>query len=187
MNSEIFNEKNLKEKIQKSIEALKTNLASVRTGRANPAFLENVHVEVYGSSMSLKQVATISVDTNSSLKVTPFDKGSAKDIYAGIRDAGLGINPIQDGGDIRVPLPQMTEERRKELQKVVQKYGEDTKVAIRNIRRDTNDDLKKANKDKQISDDELKRYATSVDKIVDASTAEIDSLVTKKSKELMEV
>jgi ribosome recycling factor len=174
-------------RMAKSLETLKNDLGKIRTGRAHPGLLENVRVEYYGAKAPLNQVANVSASDARTLTVTPFDKGQAGAIEKAIRDSDLGLNPVASGGVIRVPLPALTEERRKELSKHVRAEGENAKVAIRNVRRDSNQHLKDALKKKLITEDEDKRAEEAVQKATDRFIAEVDKLVTAKEKDIMQV
>ncbi len=182
-----FNKKQIEEHFTKCVDALKNHLGSLRTGRANPAFLDDIRVDVYGSKMKIKEIANVNVLDNFTLAVKPFDSSSLGQIAKGIQESGLGLNPIQDATLIRVPLPQITEERRKELAKISEKYGEEGKIAVRNVRRDENDKIKKAHKDKEISEDDLKKFEADVQKITDLSIKSIDEAVKVKIAEIMKV
>ena len=150
-------QKNMQGKMEQSITALKNNLVKIRTGRANPALLDSVHVEYYGSMVPLSQVANVSTLDARTLSVQPWEKGLGPKVEKAIRDSDLGLNPSSMGELIRVPMPAMTEERRKDLTKVVRQEGEAAKIAIRNVRRDANEAVKKLVKDKEISEDDQKR------------------------------
>jgi len=177
----------LDEKMKKSISVLKEELNTVRAGRANPALLDKIMVDYYGSPTPLKNISNISVPDPRSLLISPFDPKSINDIEKAINIANLGINPSNDGKSIRLVIPAVTEERRKELIKVIKKYGEDTKIAIRNERRDANDSLKKQEKAGELTEDDLKQSMDEVQKMIDKSIKEIDSIITEKEKEIMEV
>lgn len=179
--------KNLEERSKKSIAVLKEDLNTVRAGRANPSLLDKVMVEYYGSPTPLKNLANISVPDPRTLLITPFDPKAVSEIEKGINVANIGINPSNDGKCVRLIIPQVTEERRKELTKTVKKMGEDAKVAVRNIRRDANDDLKKLEKAHDITEDELKKALDDVQKAIDKTTKEIDDIVSAKEKEILEV
>jgi len=174
-------------KMKKAIEILKKNFVAVRTGRANPALLDHVNVDYYGSPVSLKQLASISVPEPRQLLITPFDKTSSQAIEKAILTSDLGINPRREAGVIRLMLPDMSEERRKQLTKVIKKESEDAKVAIRNVRREANDSLKKQKNDKKITEDDEKALDKKVQDLTNKYTGEIDSLLSSKEKELMEV
>lgn len=178
---------NLDERGKKTLAVLKDELNTVRAGRANPALLDRVSVEYYGTPTPLKNIANISVPDPRTLMITPFDSKSISDIEKAINIADIGINPSNDGKCIRLVIPQVTEERRKELTKTVKKIGEDAKIAIRNLRRDANDAFKKLEKEHEISEDELKRYFDDVQKDTDRIIKEIDDMIAAKDKEIMEV
>ncbi len=179
--------KNLEEKSKKSISVLKEDLNTVRAGRANPSLLDKVMVDYYGSPTPLKNLANIAVPDPRTLLITPFDPKSISEIEKGINVANIGINPSNDGKCVRLVIPQVTEERRKELTKTVKKMGEDSKIAIRNIRRDANDELKKREKAHEITEDELKKALEDVQKATDKTIKEIDEIVAAKENEIMEV
>ena len=173
-----------KEKMEKSVKALETELSTVRTGLANAAILDRVEVMYYGYRTPLNQVASISVPEPRLLMVKPFDKSTIKDVEKGIVDANLGLNPINDGTVIRLPIPPLTEDRRKELCKQVSRLGEDAKVSVRNIRRDANDALKK---NKEYSEDTRKGLEEDVQKLTDEFTKKIDALVKEKENALLTI
>jgi ribosome recycling factor len=179
--------KDAENRMTKSLDTLKTDLGKVRTGRAHPGLLENVRVDYYGNKAPLNQVANVSASDARTLTVTPFDKGQAAAIEKAIRECDLGLNPAAAGGVIRVPLPMLTEERRKELGKHVRSEGENAKVAIRNVRRDANQHLKDLLKKKLITEDDDKRAEDAVQKSTDKFIAEVDKLVAAKEKEIMQV
>ena len=179
--------KNLEEKSKKSISVLKEDLNTVRAGRANPSLLDKVMVDYYGSPTPLKNLANIAVPDPRTLLITPFDPKSISEIEKGINVANIGINPSNDGKCVRLVIPQVTEERRKEITKTVKKMGEDSKIAIRNIRRDANDELKKREKAHEITEDELKKALEDVQKATDKTIKEIDEIVAAKENEIMEV
>ncbi|MBP5984813.1 MAG: ribosome recycling factor [Brachymonas sp.] len=180
-------QKNMQGKMEQSITALKNNLVKIRTGRANPALLDSVHVEYYGSMVPLSQVANVSTLDARTLSVQPWEKGLGPKVEKAIRDSDLGLNPSSMGELIRVPMPAMTEERRKDLTKVVRQEGEAAKIAIRNVRRDANEAVKKLVKDKEISEDDQKRSEAEVQKITDKEILAIDQLVQEKEQDLMAV
>lgn len=179
--------KTLDGKMDQSIAALKNNLTKIRTGRANPALLDTVHVDYYGSMVPLSQVANLSLLDARTISVQPWEKNMAPKIEKAIRDSDLGLNPSSMGELIRVPMPAMTEERRKELTKVVRGEGEGAKVAVRNLRRDANEAVKKLVKDKLASEDDQKRCEADVQKATDKHIAEIDRLVASKEQDIMAV
>ena len=179
--------KTLEERIEKTYEILKENLNTVRAGRANPALLDKVTVSYYGVPTPLKSLANVSAPDPRTIVVTPFDPKSIPDIEKGINEANIGINPANDGKCVRLVVPQLTEERRKELQKVVKKYGEESKVAVRNLRREHNEEIKKLEKDGELTEDDVKKELDETQKIIDNSVKHIDEIVEKKNKEIMEV
>jgi ribosome recycling factor len=179
--------KTLEDKMDHSIEAFKHNLTKVRTGRANPALLDTVHVDYYGSMVPLSQVANLSLIDSRTIGIQPWEKGLGAKIEKAIRDSDLGLNPSSMGDLIRVPMPAMSEERRRELTKVVRNEGEGAKVAIRNIRRDANDAVKKLVKDKLASEDDQKRSEAEIQKVTDKHIAEVDRLVASKEQDIMAV
>jgi ribosome recycling factor len=179
--------KTVETKMDLSIVAFKNNLAKVRTGRANPALLDSVQVDYYGSMMPISQVANVSLLDARTITVQPWEKAMASKIEKAIRDSDLGLNPSSMGDLIRVPMPAMSEERRKELTKVVRNEGESAKVAVRNLRRDANEAVKKAVKDKLASEDDQKRTEAEIQKVTDRHIIVIDQLVVAKEQDLMSV
>ena len=179
--------KNLEEKSKKSISVLKEDHNTVRAGRANPALLDKVMVDYYGSPTPLKSLANISVPDPRTLLISPFDPKAIGEIEKGINVANIGINPSNDGKCVRLVIPQVTEERRKELTKTVKKMGEESKVAVRNLRREANDELKKLEKAHEITEDELKKALDDIQKATDKTIKEIDDIVAAKDKEILEV
>ena len=177
----------LGEKIERSITFLKENLNTVRAGRANPALLDKIMVDYYGTPTPLKGVANISVPDPRSLLIAPFDPKSLGDIEKALNLANIGINPSNDGKALRLQIPQLTEERRKELTKTVRGYAEDAKVAVRNERREANERLKKQEKDGELTEDDLKNEEKLVQKATDDAISEIDKIAAAKEKEIMEV
>lgn len=175
------------EKMEKSIATLQKDLATLRAGRATPALLDKVLVDYYGVPTPIAQMASISVPEARTLVIQPWDKGTVKDIEKAILKSDLGLTPISDGTVIRLPIPQMTEERRLELVKTVRKKGEECKVAIRNVRRDANDMLKELEKSSEISEDDLKRGQDEVQKVTDKHVKQVDEVIAAKEKEIMEV
>ena len=176
-----------KVRMGKSIESLKNDLTKLRTGRANPSLLDHVMVSYYGSDVPISQVANISVADARLLTVTPWEKGVAQDVEKAIRNSDLGLNPAAAGDIIRVPLPALTEDRRKDMIKLVRSEGEAAKVAIRNIRRDANNDFKELVKEKEISEDDERRAHDDMQKLTDTHIAEVDNHLGVKEKELMEI
>lgn len=179
--------KNTDQKMQKSIESLKADLAKIRTGRAHTGILDHVQVDYYGSPMPINQVANLTLIDARTIGVQPWEKKMAGAVEKAIRDSDLGLNPATQGDVIRVPMPALTEERRRDLAKVVKGEGENAKVAIRNLRRDANEQLKKLLKDKAVSEDDERRAQDEVQKLTDKFIAEIDKLVTTKESEIMAV
>jgi ribosome recycling factor len=179
--------KNMDAKMDQSIQALKSNLAKIRTGRANPALLDAVQVDYYGSMVPITQVANVSLLDARTISVQPWEKGMGAKIEKAIRESDLGLNPASMGDLIRVPMPPMSEERRKEMTKLVRHEGESTKIAVRNLRRDANEAVKKLVKDKLVSEDDQKRSEAEIQKHTDKHVAEIDQLVVAKEHEIMAV
>ena len=177
----------LKAKMEKTKAVLKEELNTVRAGRANPALLDKVMVEYYGVPTPLKNLANVSTPDPRTLAITPFDPKCIPDVEKAIGAANIGINPSNDGKCVRLVVPQVTEERRKELTKTVKKIGEDAKVAIRNLRREMNDELKKQEKAGEITEDDLKKELDNVQKSIDKTVKEIDDICALKEKEIMEV
>ena len=178
---------NADQKMQKSIETFKANLAKIRTGRASPGILEHIMVDYYGNPTPISQVANLGLADARTINVTPWEKNMVAVVEKAIRDSDLGLNPATQGAVIRVPMPPLTEERRKELTKVVKSEGEETKIAIRNLRRDANEHLKRLVKDKEISEDEERRAQDEIQKLTDRYVTDVDKLVLEKDKELMTV
>lgn len=177
----------LKEKIDKTTDKLKEDLLTVRAGRANVALVDKVMVKYYDVPTPLKQLANISTPDPRTIAIAPFDASILKEIEHGINEANIGITPSNDGKVIRLTMPQVTEERRKELTKTVKSHGEDAKVALRNLRRTANDDLKKSEKSGEMTEDELKSALDRVQKMTDQGVSEIDRIVVAKDKEIMEI
>jgi ribosome recycling factor len=175
----------LQRRMHGAVEALKHDLSGLRTGRASTALLDTITVEVYGSNMPLNQVATVSVPEPRMLTVQVWDRSNVQPVEKAIRSAGLGLNPVTDGQLIRLPIPELTEERRKELAKLVGQYAEKAKIAVRNVRRDGMDHLKQDEKKHEISEDERKRLETEVQKLTDETIKEIDELAQAKEKEIL--
>ena len=174
-------------KMDQSIAAFKNNLTKIRTGRANPALLDSVHVDYYGAMLPISQVANVSLLDARTISVQPWEKGMGAKIEKAIRDSDLGLNPSSMGDLIRVPMPAMSEERRKELTKVVRNEGESAKIAVRNLRRDANEAVKKAVKDKLASEDDQKRSEADIQKVTDRHIVSIDQLVAAKEQDIMAV
>ena len=180
-----YDKADLERRMNGAVESLKHDLSGLRTGRANAALLEPVTVEVYGAHMPLNQVASISVPEPRMLAVQVWDKSNVGPVDKAIRSAGLGLNPITDGQLLRLPIPEMTQERRKELSKLAGQYAEKARVAVRNVRRDGMDALKQDENKKEISEDERKRSETDVQKMTDSTIAEIDAAAAAKEKEIL--
>ena len=176
----------LQRRMHGAVEALKHDLGGLRTGRATTTLLDPIHVEVYGSNMPLNQVATVSAPEPRMLSVQVWDKSNVGPVEKAIRNADLGINPVVDGQNIRLPIPDMTEERRKELSKLAHQYAEKAKIAVRNVRRDGNDALKQDEKKHEISEDERKRSETEVQKLTDETIADIDQVLASKDREILQ-
>ena len=174
-------------KMDQSIAAFKNNLTKIRTGRANPSLLDSVMVEYYGSHVPLSQVANVALIDSRTISVQPWEKGMGAKIEKAIRESDLGLNPASMGDLIRVPMPPMSEERRKEMTKLVRNEGEGAKIAVRNLRRDANESVKKLVKDKLASEDDQKRAEVDVQKFTDKHIAEIDQLIAGKEQEIMAV
>ena len=180
-----YDKADLERRMHGAVEALKSDLSGLRTGRAHTALLDPVTVEVYGSQMPLNQVASVSAPEPRMLSVQVWDKSNVGPVDKAIRSAGLGLNPIVDGQVLRLPIPEMTQERRKELSKRAGKYAEAARIAVRNVRRDGMDNLKADENKKEISEDERKRHETEVQKLTDATIAELDAAATAKEKEIL--
>jgi len=180
-------QKTMQGKMEQSIAAFKNNLTKIRTGRANPALLDTIHVEYYGSMVPLSQVANVTLMDSRTISVQPWEKPMGAKIEKAIRESDLGLNPASMGDLIRVPMPPMSEERRKEMTKLVKTEGENAKIAIRNLRRDANESVKKLVKDKEASEDDQKRAEAEVQKLTDKRITEIDQLVASKEQDIMAV
>ena len=179
--------KNMEAKMDQSIAAFRTNLTKIRTGRASPGMLDTLQVEYYGSMVPITQVANVSLLDARTLSVQPWEKGMGAKIEKAIRESDLGLNPASMGDLIRVPVPPMSEERRKEMTKLVRHEGEAAKIAVRNLRRDANDHVKKIVKDKLASEDDQKRSEAEIQKVTDKHIVEIDHMVSGKEQEIMAV
>jgi ribosome recycling factor len=179
--------KSAEQKMQRSIEAFKNDLAKIRTGRAHTGLLDHIQVDYYGSNVPISQVANLTLIDARTIGVQPWEKKMVAVVEKAIRESDLGLNPATQGDLIRVPMPALTEERRRELTKVVKSEGETAKVAVRNLRRDANEQLKKLVKDKDISEDDERRASDEVQKLTDKHVAEIDKLVQTKEAEIMTV
>src|SRR5512146_1376162 len=175
------------QKMHRSVEALNSELHKIRTGRAHPGLLDQVHVEYYGSSVPISQVANVTLLDARTISVQPWDKGMGAKIEKAIRESDLGLNPAAQGDLLRVPMPPLTEERRRELTKVVRHAAEEAKIAVRNCRRDANEHAKRLLKDKQIPEDEERRSLEEVQRLTDRTIAEIDRLTSAKEAEIMAV
>jgi ribosome recycling factor len=176
-----------KDRMEKSVAALKEEFHTLRTGRASAGLLDQVMVEAYGATTPITQVASISVPDARMIAVSVWDRGVVVSVEKAIRNAGLGFNPVVEGQNLRVPIPPLTEDRRKELAKLAGKYAETQRISVRNVRRDANDDLKKAEKDGVISQDELKRMTDEVQKLTDEAIKRIDETLKTKEHEIMQV
>ena len=179
--------KDTKSRMDKSIDALKNEIVKIRTGKATTTLLDGIKVDYYGNMTPLNQVGNISVLDAHNLSITPWDKNMVQTIDKAILEANIGLNPVSDGTNIRIPIPPLNEERRRELVKLVKKFGEDTKIAVRNIRRDANDHLKKIEKEKKISEDQLKDAEDEIQKFTDDHTKKVDEILKSKEEEIMEV
>lgn len=179
--------KDCEDRMHKAADVVRQELVKIRTGKATTALLDSVKVEYYGSTMALNHIANVSVMDIHALTVQPFDKGAMDPILKGIQAANLGLNPMKDADIIRVPIPPLNEERRRELVKLAKKFGEEGKIAIRNVRRDTLEHLKKSEKEEHFSEDERKRGEAEVQKMTDKSIKDVDTLLSQKEKEIMEV
>ncbi len=179
--------KNAEQKMARSVESFKNEIHKIRTGRAHPGILDQVQVDYYGSDVPITQVANVTLLDARTISVQPWEKGMGAKIEMAIRESDLGLNPSTQGDLIRVPMPALTEERRKDLTKVVRNAGEDARIAVRNLRRDANEHAKRLLKDKEISEDDERRSLDEVQKLTDRTIAEIDRLVTAKEAEVMAV
>ncbi len=180
-------QKDARIRMGKSLESLRHELAKIRTGRAHPSLLEHVHVDYYGSEVPISQAASVSVEDSRTLSVTPWDKSMVQVIEKAILRSDLGLNPATAGQVIRIPLPPLTEERRRELGKVVHHEGENTKIAIRNIRRDAIHHIKDLLKEKEISEDDERKAETEIQNVTDTAVGKADGIVAEKEKELLEI
>ena len=179
--------KNAEAKMSRSVESFKNELQKIRTGRAHPGILDQVHVDYYGSPVPISQVANVSLLDARTISVQPWEKGMGAKIEKAIRESDLGLNPSSQGDLIRVPMPALSEERRRDLTKLVRNAGEDARIAVRNLRRDANDHAKRLLKDKEIPEDDERRSLDEMQKLTDRTIAEIDRLVTAKEAEVMAV
>jgi len=180
-------QKDARTRMTKSLEALRHELAKIRTGRAHPSLLEHVHVEYYGSEVPISQAASVAVEDARTLSVTPWDKNMVSAIEKAILTSDLGLNPNTAGQVIRIPLPPLTEERRRELGRVVHHEGENAKIAIRNIRRDANHQIKELLKEKEISEDQERKAEQDIQQVTDVAVKKVDEIVAEKEKELLEI
>ncbi|MTH52773.1 ribosome recycling factor [Bacillus mangrovi] len=176
-----------KDRMEKAVSAFQRELATVRAGRASASLLDKVTVDYYGAPTPVNQLASVNAPEARMLVITPYDKSALGDIEKAIQKADLGLNPSNDGTIVRITIPPLTEERRRDLGKLVKKYAEEAKVGVRNIRRDANDDLKKAEKNGEITEDELRGHSDSVQKLTDEYIGKLDQIAKDKDKEIMEV
>jgi ribosome recycling factor len=174
-------------RMDKAVDALKDEFASLRTGRASAGLLDQVMVEVYGATMPINQVGSVTVPDARSITVSVWDKGVVVSVEKAIRNAGIGLNPVVEGQNLRIPIPPLTEDRRKDLAKIAGKYAEHQRIAVRNVRREANDDLKKAQKDGFITEDELKRMEGEVQTFTDQAIKKVDETLKSKEAEIMQV
>lgn len=179
--------KDASSRMDKTLESLKSELMKIRSGKATTALLDGVKVDYYGTMSPINQVGNLTVLDPHTLSFTPWDKSVLAVVEKTIMEANLGLNPVSDGTNLKIPIPPLTEERRKELVKIIKKFGEDAKIAVRNIRRDANDHLKKEEKDKKISEDQLKDAEHKIQKLTDEHTGRIDEVLKRKENEIMEV
>ena len=179
--------KDARSRMDKTLEALRSELVKIRTGKATTALLDGIKVEYYGTNTPLNQIANVTVLDAHTLSVTPWDKTVVQAVDKAILEANIGLNPVSDGTNLKVPIPPLNEERRRELVKLVKKFGEDSKIAVRNVRRDANDHLKKAEKDKKLSEDQLKDAEDNVQKLTDEHIKKVDDILKHKEEEIMEV
>ncbi len=186
-NAEKPNLTHYRERMDRAVAALKEEFASLRTGRASASLLDQVQVEAYGSRMPINQVGAVSVPESRSITVNVYDKALIVSVEKAIRNSGLGLNPVVEGQNLRIPIPPLTEERRRDLSKLAGKYAEQQKIAVRNVRRDAMDDLRKAEKDAIISQDEEKRLQTEVQKLTDDAVRRVDESLKTKEQEIMQV
>lgn len=182
-----YNKQDIQRRMEGAVEALQKEFSGLRTGRASASLLDPVIVDMYGSKMPLNQVGTISVPESRLISVQVWDASAVKSVEKAIRDAGLGLNPMPDGNNIRIPIPDLNEERRKELTKIAGKYSETARISVRNVRKDGMDAVKKMEKDGDISEDELKRLSDEVQKLTDDTIKEIDTLLSDKESDIMTV
>jgi ribosome recycling factor len=176
-----------RDRMDKSVAALKEEFGALRTGRASASLLDQIHVDAYGSNMPLNQIGSISVPEPRSISVSVWDRGLVVSVEKAIRASGLGLNPVVEGQNLRIPIPPLTEERRRDLAKLAGRYAEQQRVAVRNVRHDAMDDLKKAEKDGTISQDEQKRLQAEVQKLTDEAVRRVDEALKTKEQEIMQV
>jgi ribosome recycling factor len=186
MSSE-FNEKDISLKMEKTIQSFKKDISTLRTGRANASMLDTIKIDVYGQQMPINQIATVSVPEARMITIQVWDQGNVSLIDKSIKESDLGVNPQIDGQIVRIRIPDLTEERRKDLIKVLKTMSEKSKVSIRNIRRDSNEDIKKKLKDKNISEDDSKLFEKNIQKITDDNVINIDKITTEKEKEILQI
>jgi ribosome recycling factor len=179
--------KDAKSRMDKSLEALRGELAKIRSGKATTALLDSIKVDYYGNLTPINQVANVTVLDAHTLSVTPWDKSVLSAVDKAILEANIGFNPVSDGTNLKIPVPPLNEERRKDLVKIIKKFGEESKVAVRNVRRDANEHLKKEEKKKNISEDQLKEGEDKIQKLTDEHVVKVDELLKHKEKEIMEV
>jgi ribosome recycling factor len=179
--------KKTEEHMKKTLELLLHELASIRTGKASPAILDSLRINYYGQQVPIKQVANVAVPDPRTITIQPWDRSLVGEIEKAIQASELGLNPQNDGGTIRLPIPTLTEERRRDLVKVVKRIGEDSKVAVRNVRRDTNERIKKLEKEHDISEDEMRAKQDAIQKLTDSYVKRVDEAVTAKEKEILEL
>ena len=179
--------KDARHRMDKSVEAFRSEISKIRTGKATTALLDGIKVDYYGTMSPLSQVGNVSVLDAHTISITPWDKSMVQAIDKAILASDLGLNPISDGTNLKIPIPLLTEERRKELVKIVKKFGEETKVALRNVRRDANDHLKRIEKEKKMTEDELKEAEKETQKLTDEHIIMVDDIIKHKEKEIMEV
>ena len=179
--------KDAKGRMDKTIETLRSELAKIRTGKATTVLLDSIKVDYYGNMVPLNQVGNVSVLDAHTLAITPWEKQMVQIIDKAILEANLGLNPISDGTNLKIPIPPLNEERRRELVKLVRKFGEESRVAVRNVRRDANDHLKKEQKDKKITEDQLRDAEIETQKLTDEHIKLVDDILKHKEKEIMEV
>ena len=182
-----FNTNEVSQKMKKTIESFKKDLGTLRTGRANPSMLDLIRVDVYGQKMPINQLATVTVPEPRTISIQVWDKNNVKSVDTEIQKSNLGVNPQVDGQIVRIHIPQLTEERRKEITKVLKNIGEKSKVSIRNIRRECNDDIKNLLKDKKISEDESKSFEEDVQKSTDDNISLIEKILSEKEKEILTI